>query len=217
MAKQDFDEQSIKNISQPGGDPFSPHVSATLLLEEKADKLHERLRQCKKTIDWADYENICADILEFSLADCLSDTQPRKQQSTWDNTQRMDIIMYNNPSRATGFWHEIRYGGESDTSLLIFECKNYEKGITPKEVMQAHSYEIRGGRHFRCILTREEPSEPAYNAIRHWWHYYQVLIIVLTDVEMHELIDARLKGPEEVDRIFHATYQGEKRAKWYQL
>lgn len=202
----------IKDVTGAQSSALAPQVQAEELKQQVADKLHYQLSNCQPTTDWQDYQKICASILDFSLREVLRSTNIKEEVSSWDSVQRMDLVLANLPARSVGFFHDRLHGDAAN--FLIFECKNYKDGIGPNEVLQAKSYEIRGAEKIRFILTRKLPKDNAIKAIRHWYHYYSIKILVLTDEEMHKLIDAALLGPDDVEKVFDSIFTGDRQS-WY--
>lgn len=198
-------------------DPLSSEVQATQLLQTKTEELHDRLSTCPRGEDgWRDYEDICKDILEFSLKDCFRFFGIDTQHVSWDGHQRMDILIDNHPANPTGFWHEVQVSRVYGADKIIFECKNYSKGVEAEQVLQVKSYDIANAKSFRVILTREMPKQSGINAIKHWWQYYQIRILLLTDEDMHKLIDARINSDaiRAAEEVFYASTTGIRRP-WY--
>lgn len=214
----DFDEKAVVTSgSRDLSDPFSPEVKKAELIYSKGAELIEHLQQCPPGKDdgaWKRYQDLCEEILRYCLTDCFEAFDLQQESTTWDDHQRMDILVKNrpSPSNPSNYWQNILTSYKSQT--ILFECKNYTKGIKNSEVLQAKDYEIPEMGLFRIILTRKTPSSQGIRAIRHWWIYPpNMKIIVLTDAELIAMITAKMEGKVVEEVLFHAE-DGE-RARWY--
>ncbi|WNZ28652.1 MAG: hypothetical protein IAX21_08325 [Candidatus Bathyarchaeota archaeon] len=118
-----------------------------------------RLFSCPTgTAGWRTFEDVCTDILIFSLVPPLQ--QPRMQAHTTSGVQRRDALFPNRIGTAITIWDQLRT--TLNANLILFEFKNYKKKkISPSDVDQVNNYLTRGIGNLGIICCPQPASENA--------------------------------------------------------
>ena len=168
--------------------------------------MKKRLRAIKggKT-DWSKYEDIVIEILEGAFCPTVFSKPYDQVTSPAPNYQR-DIIL---PIVSdNGFWHYISivYGG----TLIVTECKNYTKKITPAQVDSTVKYLRRPNvSNLGIIFSRKGPNKNAFATAIDIYRIDGKLLIFLDDSDLEKLID--LKGkPDDATEYFREKYNEQK-------
>lgn len=155
--------------------------------------------------DWSKYEDIVIEILKDAFCpDVFS--KPYDQVTSPAPSYQRDIIL---PIVSdSGFWHYISivYGG----TLLVTECKNYTKKITPGQVDSTVKYLRRPNvSNMGIIFSRKGPNKAAFLTAIDIYRIDGKLLIFLDDTDLEELID--LKGkPDDATKYFREKYNQQK-------
>lgn len=180
---------------------FKSEVGTDLTINQIGNNLKKDLVNCpyykedKKA--GRKFENICKNILEFSISHCHQPWKIYSQSTTWDGHQRIDILVENYPyDQKSDFWEFIKKNFGAET--IIFECKNKKDGIEKEEILQTKDYEIIEVGKFRIIFTRNGLSSSGINALRHWRNtlFGGYLILVLDQQDLINLIETREQGKD---------------------
>lgn len=204
-------------ITESSSDPFSPESQKEQLLIQEGTELIDRLRACPYgRPGWQEFEDICYEILKFCLHDVMESFDIDKQGTTWDNHQRMDIIVKNRPYQdaVSGYWNGLKTNYQAES--ILFECKNYKKGIKKEEVLQAKDYNLPEFGRFRVILTRKLPSKSGILAIHHWFNYDpRIRIVVFTEDDLIRLVQAKVAILDlSIENVFYSI-EDKERSVWY--
>jgi hypothetical protein len=147
----------------------------------------ERLRTLKPGKQQAKkYELLCRDIIEYIFGNDLRDG--RSQQHTHDQLNFYDIIYRIRPTNS--FWTNL--SRDFRARAILFECKNYNKGIGPMQVFMTERYLSSNTLRPICfILSRTEPHRHAVQAAFGAMRDSGKLLIFLSDKDLIQMIGAK--------------------------
>lgn len=166
--------------------------------KEKID-LKERLRKIEPGKETAiQYENLCSEIMRYIFAKDIEFYE--KQKTSNDGLYRFDYcgkIKHGNPSE---FFKTVK--DFFLTKYIIFEYKNYNEEITPKEIYSTEKYLYEKAlRKVAIIISRKGSSTNAQRAILGSLRESGKLIICLADEDVNKLIDMKDDGEEPSDYL----------------
>lgn len=166
--------------------------------DTRGTELCNRLKMLKKgRKTWAQYENICEEILKYLFEDELYGWH--RQTRTDDDLNRFDYICRIKPS--TEFWNFLLEHLHS--RYVLFEFKNYVKRISQGQVLTTEKYLLeRALRRVAIILTRTGAEKHAIVACQGAMRENGKLILVLDDDKVCELLHLKEKGDDPSDLLF---------------
>jgi len=165
-------------------------VTLGLPIEEPPKKENDLIEKLKKVGpgrgEWRSYEDVCIEILTYAFTPPLS--PPTVQSRSEDGLDRRDAIYAIRPGNQ--IWDALRT--ECRTRFVVAEFKNYEDEPGQKEVESLQQYLFpKAMRSFGILCSRKRPSESALVARRRAWVENEKLIVMLSDQEMIDLINAK--------------------------
>lgn len=139
---------------------------------------------------WRKYEDVCIKILNYLFLNPLA--PPKIQSRTEDGLDIRDAIYPIRPGNQ--YWDTLR--AECRTRFMVAEFKNYTDPPGQREVESLQQYLYpKAMRSFGILCARQHPNEPALKQRRRAWVENEKLIIILSDLELIEMI--KLKGTDE--------------------
>ena len=179
--------------------PPIPYVfrTATTNAQEKKPDFRARLRDIAAgNAQSRDYEIICTEILKDLLSDHL--TMWKTQEYSNDGLYRFDLFCRIKMDVRQDFFDTIkRY---FNTKYIVFEFKNYEKPITPKEVYTTEKYLYEKAlRKVAIIVSRKGADEHAQKAMRGSLRESGKLILYLSDNDLLDMISIKQDGEDPAD------------------
>ncbi|RWD74800.1 hypothetical protein [Mesorhizobium sp.] len=153
----------------------------------KYGDLRKRLVDTKRGPSHAKaYEVLIQDIVRYLFGDFLVD--PRPQRRTERGLDFMDITYRVRSGHP--FWDTLTR--DFRTRAIIFECKNYTKGITPSQIYSTERYVNVGALRSVCFLvSREKPHEHAELAAFGAMREGGKLFVLLDDSHLHQMLNIR--------------------------
>ncbi len=164
------------------------------------DDLKSRLVACPLgQIGWADFEDICEEILIFLFVPPLKN--PKPQSRTEGNHTRRDLIFPNLNISGNSLWAKLRI--DYDAKYIFFEFKNYNTtNIAKEQVEQLSGYIKPNMGRFGILICSKEPIKSAYDErkIRYSQSNLHQLILFVTKAELIEMIEMKQDGrnPEDL-------------------
>lgn len=154
--------------------------------------------------DWGRFQQLSSEILEYLFCPPLE--PPRYESSDAEARNRRDMILEN--SAVDGFWSQVR--NTYAAHYIVADAKNYGGPLKKHPVLDiAHYLKPYGCGLFGLLLCRKGAGVSALHALREQWIGGQKMIIVLSDVELEEML--RIKGeggkPEEILRKAIADFR----------
>ena len=168
--------------------------------KSKIQELIKKLEKCPKgKKSWKEFEDVCGEILEYCFSPPLD--SPLYQEYTEKKVHRRDIIFLISHGLGDYWQYMISTYGEG----IIFDCKNYTKGIPQNEIHITEKYLSRKKlTSYGVIISRKGFSENAKIAQKEAWQLRDNMIISLTDedlIKMLELKDNRGDPWKVLDHI----------------
>jgi site-specific DNA-cytosine methylase len=158
--------------------------------EEKLDDIAPGLEKFKE------YEEVCVDILKYILGDYL--TLWKTQESTTGGLYRFDLCCKIKNGTNQDFFDTIKHN--FNTKYIVFEFKNYDKKISQKEIYTTEKYLYENAlRKVAILITRSGADEHALQAVRGSLREAGKLILCLSDNNLLEMIDIKMRGEEPAD------------------
>jgi len=185
-----------KEFSQQIKELEHPYFQKLILPSQERKKVEyefiERLRNCNPGRDqWSVYQRMIGEILEYLI--CPPLRSPLQENSDFFSVNRRDFILPNYSE--TGFWSYLSNRYLAD--YIVIDAKNYNKGITKKEVLQMANYlKPHGTGLFGIIITRYGASENTIHTLREVWALEKKLIIVLNDNDIEQMLLEKLSNRE---------------------
>lgn len=185
-----------KEFSQQIKELEHPFFQKLILPSQERKKVEyefiERLRNCNPGRDqWSVYQKLIGEILEYLI--CPPLRSPLQENSDFFSVNRRDYILPNYSE--TGFWSYLSNRYLAD--YIVIDAKNYNKGITKKEVLQMANYlKPHGTGLFGIIITRYGASENTIHTLREVWALEKKLIIVLNDNDIEQMLLEKLNNRE---------------------
>lgn len=200
---QVWDSQKLAELVTPElvGHFFSTRpdaVSADTTTSQKTSAFQRALNATAPgRKDWASYQRLVADILEFLFCPPLE--LPRYELSDADARNRRDIL-FENPG-GDGFWNQIR--SDYSAHYIVVDAKNYSRPTPKSAVLNiAHYLKPYGCGLFALLISRHGPGGSAVHAIREQWIGGHKMIVHLEDASLGEMLELKASGgePQEVVR-----------------
>ncbi|MCH8011513.1 MAG: hypothetical protein IIA61_06135 [Candidatus Marinimicrobia bacterium] len=165
--------------------------------------LKQKLLNCPPGPEsWQDYEEICIEILKFLFVPPLM--PPDIQSRTETGLLRRDALFPNWVEK--GFWATI--GDRYNANFIHFEFKNTEK-LKPVHVDQVDKY-LRLGKdtigRFGVILSRKQPTPPAFKTRKVWFTTNQAVILFLDDHHLVQALNLKEAGHDPVE-VLRTEYE----------
>ncbi len=163
----------------------------------REETLIQRLSLCKPgKADWYIYQKLVGEILECLFTPPLG--KPISELSDKAKTNRRDFIMPNYTD--SGFWEFMREKYQAD--YIVIDAKNYSGKVKKPEVLQLANYlKEHGAGLFGIIISRNGGNASGCeNTLREQWIIHKKLILVLSDIDVIEMLTAKSDGrkPEEI-------------------
>jgi hypothetical protein len=147
--------------------------------------------------DWPSYQKLVGEILERLFCPPLATPIPERPDAFAIN--RRDYILPNYAEE--GYWAFLR--SNYHAHFVIVDAKNYVRGVTKKEALQIANYlKHHGAGLFGLIFSRKGSDRGCDYTLRELWAVHQKMVIILTDSDVEQMLDAKATGliPEEVIR-----------------
>lgn len=189
--------QYARQPSEVSGAQSAEYGSSNPSAAETSDTLKHELHTLLPGVsDAARYESLILNILTYVFSGDLIDG--RSQESTFDGTERRDLVFMNQSDHP--FWQYVRqqYG----SYLLMFEAKNVTT-LDSQHINQVSAYlGDRLGR-FGFIVTRNSVRETQMRKIMTVFNdsYPKKVILVLDDRDMRELISHKMRNHNPTEYI----------------
>ena len=168
--------------------------------KNKTQELIAKLKKCKPGKKyWKEFEDVCKEILEYCFCPPLD--APLYQEYTENRIHRRDIIFLISHGLGDYWQFLISTYGEG----IIFDCKNYAKGIPENEIRITEKY--LGSKKltsFGIVISRKGFSKGAIDAQKEIWKDHGNMIISVTDedlIKMLELKDSNGEPWKVIDYI----------------
>ncbi|MBN1461163.1 MAG: restriction endonuclease [Armatimonadetes bacterium] len=180
--------------AQAGGDveTATPYVR-----DVRAQQLAEDLDSMPCGSDhWSSFEDLCIDILNHLFIPPLR--APRIHSRSEDRLDIRDALYpIGDGSRS---WDTLRH--ECRTRVLVAEFKNHCGLIGQKEVESLQQYLFtKAMRSLGILCCRKGPSAPALAARRRAWLEFDKLIVILSDIDLKELLALKATGEDPTQAI----------------
>jgi hypothetical protein len=118
-------------------------------------------------------------------------------------------------SEGNMFFYDITFANASETAffkflrnqqikagVIIVEAKNYDKTkVSNEQINQANGYGIVDGREFVMLITRDLITDKLIEKSRRIFLTHRILVLPVSDSDVHKLLEARFKNPEEFDHL----------------
>lgn len=143
------------------------------------------------------FENICFDMLKYSLADELALWE--KQQKSNKELYRFDSLCRIKDNTGKSFWNIIE--NFFNSKYVVFEYKNYSDKITQKEIYTTEKYLYKTAlRNVAIVIAKNGYSENALWAAKGCLRENGKLIILMNANELKEMCDMKHndKDPNEL-------------------
>lgn len=171
-----------------------PYIFVEIENESEDGSLKEKLQQIKSgTKQWRQYEDICIEILKYTLGDYL--TLWYEQKNTANGMYRFDLCCKIKDGANQDFFNTIQQ--YFNTKYIVFEFKNCSEKITQKEIYTTEKYLYEKAlRRVAIIISRKGADENALAAVRGSLRETGKLILCLSDKDVLELIDIKQRNEQ---------------------
>lgn len=164
-------------------------------LQNQADVLIYKLGQCKTGIKgWAEYENICTEILKYLFEDNFRKYNVKNQSYTKDGIFRRDLIINNNYRNSSSFWADVK--NDFNANLIVVDFKNYEQPLTQNEVYLPTKYLNMITGNVAIVISRKGLDESATKLQKRLLSVDSKLIISLNDNDLIDMLRDKSIGEE---------------------
>jgi hypothetical protein len=144
---------------------------------------------------WPAYQKLCGEVLDYLFCPPLS--TPISERTNETETNRRDFILPNYAN--SGFWAFLR--GRYNADHVVVDAKNYTDEIEKAEVLQLANYlSLHGPGQFGIVITRKGADHSALVTLREQWTVYSKLILVLSDDDMNQMLEAK-DATDEADLL----------------
>lgn len=159
------------------------------------DLLH-KLKQIKPGKEhFAEYQNVCVEILKYILADYL--TLWKEQEESNNGLYRFDLCCKIKHGKLQEFFDTIRRF--FNTKYVVFEFKNYEDPITQSEIYTTEKYLYDTAlRRVAIIISRKGADNHALIAAKGCLREHGKLILCWSDNDLIRLMEIKDKGEKTV-------------------
>lgn len=198
FAKTDNFRKGGEGKAPPKEIEFEPEFQTKETGTSRGEELISQLEKIKPgKPDAKNYELICQDIVKYLFGEYLIDA--RSQARTEDGLNFYDIIYRVNRMKPHPFWEALTR--DFRARVVLFECKNYTKPITPIQVFTTERYlSIVALRSICFLLSRKAPQKNAALAASGAMRESGKLLIFLNDKDIKSMLrvrDAQLRdGPD---------------------
>jgi len=171
-------------------------LPAFVRLPSEGDRLIHRLKSLPPGREfYAEYQRLCAEILEFLFADSFRRFAVREQVRTAGGHEVRDALVPNRPLRA--LWHHLLQ--EFGANNILFEFKNLAEPVRKSHVEQLRTYisnNVKRIGRFGILVSRRPPSRSARTArLKAYDSAPECLIIMVDD----RLVENMIRGKEQAD------------------
>ena len=141
-----------------------------------------------------EYETACTEILKYVLGDYLALWEA--QESSNDGLYRFDLCCKIKNGANHDFFDTIKH--YFNTKYIVFEFKNYIEKISQKEIYTTEKYLYEKAlRKVAVIISRLGADAHALKAARGSLRETGKLILCLSDNDLLEMIDIKMRGEQE--------------------
>jgi len=165
--------------------------------EEKKEELSwkEKLQRIlPRQEQFREFETICTEILKYVLGDYL--TLWETQLTVNDGLHRFDLCCKIKNGTNQDFFDTIKH--YFNTKYIVFEFKNYNNKISQKEIYTTEKYLYEKAlRKVAIIISRLGADIHALQAARGSLRETGKLILCLSDYDLLEMIDIKMRGEQE--------------------
>lgn len=183
----------------------TPESAADESSEKKVNAFKEALNGIEPgTKDWAKYQSLIADILEFLLCPPLG--APEVELADKDKRNRRDIIFEN--SANNGFWKIVRDNYEGH--YVVVDTKNYSKPLTKRPILDiSHYLKAYGCGLFSIIVSRKGYGPSGNHAAKEQWIGSHKMIVSLSDEDIIKMLELKQEGlnPEDVIKGYISKFR----------
>ncbi|MGX9143494.1 hypothetical protein [Mesorhizobium sp. 128a] len=167
--------------------PFVAEEAGQGELLPSGAELRNRLTVTKEGQEQAtEYEVLVQEIVRYLFGTFLVDARPHRR--TEDDLDIMDITYRVRAGHP--FWDTLTR--DFRTRAIVFECKNYSKGITPSQIYSTERYVNVGALRSVCFLvSRKKPHEHAELAAFGAMREGGKLFVLLHDLHLHQMLNIR--------------------------
>lgn len=155
-----------------------------------------KLKQIKPGKEhFAEYQNVCVEILKYILADYL--TLWKEQEESNNGLYRFDLCCKIKHGKLQEFFDTIRTF--FNTKYVVFEFKNYEEPITQSEIYTTEKYLYDTAlRRVAIIISRYGADNHAFIAAKGCLREHGKLILCWSDNDLIRLMEIKDKGEKTV-------------------
>ncbi|WP_024575032.1 MULTISPECIES: HNH endonuclease [unclassified Afipia] len=173
-----------KQIEESDDPYFKSIFSATRSRASQQERFIADLKSCNSGVQqWSDYQKLVGRILEHLF--CPTLRAPLTENSDHTKTNRRDFIFPN--YAPDGFWHFLRTRYAAD--YIVVDAKNGKKRVTKTNVLQVANYlKPHGTGMFGIILCRIGADRGAETTIREQWLLHNKLVLILTDIDLENML-----------------------------
>lgn len=159
--------------------------------------LVDRLNACPAGMPgWAEFEQVCIDILTFLFVPPLS--QPKIQPRTYSEIDRRDAVFPNREDLGNGVWAKIFR--ELNARLILFEFKNYDAcEIGKDEINQTRNYLTPAMGRLAIVCANKLPNDQAHIKRNTIFSEDKKVILFLTKDELEEMLYIKERGDDPGD------------------
>jgi hypothetical protein len=141
--------------------------------------------------EWAEYERLCADVLEFLFCPPLG--KPRLQVATRDRHNRRDFILRNHKPHE--FWGYVR--STYKAHYIVVDAKNSANGVSKDDILDVANYlSPRGPGLFGIIMSRKGIRGRASITHTEQWAFNKKMIVIVDDADTRQMITMRMSDDD---------------------
>lgn len=146
------------------------------------------------------YERLCTEVLSALFSTNLD--LWRKQQNSFNDLYRFDLVCRIKDNINSGFWNLIETHFKS--KYIIFECKNYKEKITQKEIYTTERYlYLKALRSVAIIISNEGINKNADIARKGCLRENGKLIISLTNNDLIKMLELKKEDEEASEKYLY--------------
>lgn len=167
-------------------------------VDTRGSELCRKLASIKKgKTHWAQYEALCAEILQYLFPSDLRGWH--KQKSTDGGASRYDFVCRVSPT--TEFWKFLV--NNLNSRYIIFEFKNYSAKIKQGQILTTEKYLLeRGLRRVAIIFTRIGADKNAIAMMQGAMREHGKLILSINDDVVCKMLHMKEQGEDPTDLLF---------------
>ncbi len=168
------------------------------------NELINKINQCPKGQEgWSQFEDIGIEVFSYLFADNFRTFDYDIQSTTNDKISRRDMVINNNYKESPCFWQLVKddYGA----NLIIIDFKNYSNKLNRDQIFNTSKYMNKVAGNFVIVISRcglnVSAEQEQLNLL-----YEKKLIISLSDTDLIDLINKKMKGQNPLDSLDKKYY-----------